>query len=86
MLLARQLSLALLIIVLAEHGHMRVDQSGVYSGTTGLARALERDLTAARNCRDLERKIVQNTRIRIGDPHVEHRTDRIHIGTGTADH
>jgi hypothetical protein len=29
---------------------------------------------------------VQNTRIRLGDPHVEHRTDRIHIGTGTADY
>jgi hypothetical protein len=43
-LLARQLSLALLIIVLAEHGHMQVDQSGVHSGSTGLAR-LERDLS-----------------------------------------
>jgi hypothetical protein len=44
MLLARQLSLALLIIVLAEHGHMRVDQSGVNSGSMGLTR-LERDLS-----------------------------------------
>ena len=44
MLLARQLSLALLIIVLAEHGHMRVDQSGAHFGSMGLTR-LERDLS-----------------------------------------
>jgi len=44
MLLARQLSLTLLIIVLAEHGHMQFDQSGVHSGSTGLTR-LERDLS-----------------------------------------
>ena len=36
--------------------------------------------------RDLARKIMQNARIRIGDPHDEHRTDRVHIGTGSADH
>jgi len=44
MLLARQLSLTLLIIVLAEHGHMRADLSGVHSGSMGLTR-LERDLS-----------------------------------------
>ena len=73
---ARLLSFALLTFAVVEYGHLHIDHSGARPGALGLSR-LERDL---------ERKIVQNTRIRIGDPHVEHRTDRTHIGTGTADH
>ena len=59
MLLARQLSLALLIVVLAEHGHMVVDHSGVYSGSMGLTR-LERDLSRrgiAAPCTEIRAKI-----------------------------
>jgi hypothetical protein len=72
---ARLLSFALLTIAVVEYGHLHIDHSGARPGAFGLTR-LERDL---------ERKIVQNTRIRIGDPYVEHRTDRINIGTGSAD-
>ena len=59
MLLARQLSLALLIVVLAEHGHMVVGHSGVYSGSMGLTR-LERDLSRrgiAAPCPEIRAKI-----------------------------
>lgn len=45
MLLARQLSLTLLIIGLTEYGYMHLDHSGARSGSTlGLTR-LERDLS-----------------------------------------
>ena len=44
MLLARQLSLALLIIVFTEYGYIHVDKPGAHRGSLGLTR-LERDLS-----------------------------------------
>jgi hypothetical protein len=44
MMLARQLSLTVLILAIAEHGHMAINHSGSYSSSVGLTR-LERDLS-----------------------------------------
>jgi hypothetical protein len=59
MLLARQLSLTLLILAIAEHGHMAIDHAGARSGSLGLTR-LERDLSRrgiAASCAEIRAKI-----------------------------
>jgi hypothetical protein len=59
MLLARQLSLTLLVIAFTEYGYMRVDQSGAHPGSLGLTR-LERDLSRrgiAAPCTEIRAKL-----------------------------
>ena len=46
-LLARQLSLTLLIVAVIEYGYMHLDHSGAHPGSMGLPR-LERDLSRRR--------------------------------------